>query len=455
MLRRVNQTIERQGLLHRGDACIIALSGGADSAALLSCLQRLSAGYGLRLRAVHVHHGLRGGEADRDAAFSRDLARGMGVEFVLVSRDVSAFAREEKLSLEEAARILRYQALEEEALRLDKEGRITKIAVAHNQEDNAETILMQLLRGSGLQGLSGIPQRRGRIIRPLLEIGRKEIEDYLREQRIGFIVDSSNLEERFTRNRIRHRILPLLCSEINPAAVEHINAAGRCIARANEYIRGEAERICEEFGIETEDAVSLRLEAFSAKRASIGSELIRRMLMKLHPQMKDIGAVHIGDIEALVDAETGKRLDLPCGLCAQKDYGQLRIYRRKAATEREEPGGRFIFREFLYRREESIPAGAWCKWFDADALGGDYQIRCRKSGDYIELRGVGKKSIKAYMRDAKLPAAKRDKMLLLAKESHIVWIPGMRISEAFKIRETTRRVLEVKYTENDEEEKGS
>lgn len=438
-------------MLGYGDACIIALSGGADSAALLSSLHELSESRGWRLKAVHVHHGLREEEADRDADFSRDLASEMGIEFVPVYRDVAAFAREEKLSLEEAGRILRYQVLEQEALKMDGEGKKTKIAVAHNKEDNAETILMQLLRGSGLQGLSGIPPKRGRIIRPLLEIGREEIEDYLRKRQIGFIVDSSNMEECFTRNKIRHRLLPFLCSEINPAAVDHINAAGQFIAQANAYILQEAEKICKEFAVEKEFAISMSGEAFEGERSLLRPYLIREMLKKLHSGMKNITAVHIRDIEALLEGETGKRLDLPYGIGAKKDYEALVIYRRGSGEEeeREDEESFFRFRAFPYQKRENPPTGTWCKWFDAEAVGEDYEIRRRKKGDYIELKGVGRKSIRAYMRDVKLPSDQREKILLLAKGSHIIWIPGLRISEAFKIKEHTKKVLEVKYTGKD------
>lgn len=444
MLYRIERTIVREDMLSKFDICIIALSGGADSIALLNLLSILKKKYMLDLKAIHVHHGLRGAEADRDAEFAKESARKLGIECKVVYEKVADYASLKKLSLEEAARILRYRALEREAGYLDTKERRCKIAVAHNMEDNAETILMQLSRGSGLQGLSGIPLKRGRIIRPLLEVSRKEIEEYLEKKEIQFITDSTNLEERFTRNKIRRSIIPILSENINSAAVENINRAGGFISAANTYIRGVAEKICDETLVEERGCVSADIEFVLKEPPLIRAYMIMEMLRRISGSLKDIENVHIEDIAALLKANRGKHIDLPYGLSAMRDYKQLKIYDKNIYSGKKNKETYFFeFRKFPYEKESKIPEGDWLKWFDADMIGEDYISRQRQSGDYIELKGVGRKNLRSFMTDIKIPAEERDDLLLLAKGNHIIWIPGKRISEKFKINSYTRNVLEV------------
>ena len=220
----VQQAVKNSGLLltNQGDTVTVALSGGADSVALLLVLQQLQPELGFSLRAVHMHHGIRGAEADRDAAFCEALCKQRQIPFLCVAADVPAYAAAHKLSLETAARILRYAALEQAAPN-------GLIATAHHGDDQAETLLLHLTRGCGLKGLCGIPPKRGRIIRPLLTVTRNDILAFLAEQQQDYVTDSTNLTDTASRNLLRHRVMPLLQQQ-NPAVTEHLMRTARLLA---------------------------------------------------------------------------------------------------------------------------------------------------------------------------------------------------------------------------------
>ncbi len=230
--------IEQYNMLPEGSSVLCAVSGGADSMCLLHWLHALQQERRFRLYAAHFEHGIRGDESLRDAAFTEEQCRRLGIPCTLGRGDVPAFAAQQKIGLEEAARVLRYRFLEETADRLGCD----RIATAHNQNDNAETMLMNLCRGAGTRGLAGIPPVRGRLIRPLLATDRASIEAYLRENDIPHIEDSSNQDDRNTRNRIRHQLLPLL-EEMNPSMLLAFSRTASLLREDEEYLN----RLAEEF----------------------------------------------------------------------------------------------------------------------------------------------------------------------------------------------------------------
>ncbi len=244
---KVRKTVEEYHMLEPGSRVIAAVSGGADSVCLLALLEEMRTSPGIRLRAVHVHHGLREGEADRDAEFVEDLCAALDVPCHIIKVNVLQLAEEKGLSEEEAGRCLRYQVFEEEAAAWEGEdaeesGVLVRVAVAHHRDDQAETILHNMFRGSGLLGLRGIPYVRGRIIRPLLDCGRREILRWLSERGLSFVEDSTNSGDHYTRNRIRGRLLPLIESEVNRGAVGNILRVGRLAGQADGYLRDQAVR---------------------------------------------------------------------------------------------------------------------------------------------------------------------------------------------------------------------
>ena len=459
MLNKVRDYIREQGMITQGDAVIVALSGGADSVCLLTVLKQLATPEFL-LRAVHVHHGIRGAEADRDEAFAQKLCESLSVPLCVAYCHVPAYAAEHGLSEEEAGRILRYQVLEKEAGKWEQElpaGSRVKIALAHHRDDNAETILHHLLRGSGLTGLAGIRPVQGRRIRPLLCVGREEIRAYLEAGHISWCEDSTNQSPDYTRNRIRSQVLPLLKTAVNEQAEEHILQAGQIIGQADAYLRQQAEEIWQEAvcGRE-EDLAAIPLTAFARQPEILKTYLIRHMLDQLHPGWKDIGSRHFTAIAELAGKPVGSRLDLPGGLMARTGYETLEIVRK---TEREvsvktesgadgEIHGRQTVPElhmtvFSRQKDQEIPKNQYTKWFDYDKIKGTLSVRTRRTGDYLILPSGGSKTIARYMIDEKIPKEKREQILLLAEGSHVLWVVGFRISEYYKIEEHTENILQV------------
>lgn len=260
MRDKLLRALGESGTVRRGDALLLAVSGGADSTALLLALHALREELALSLRVLHVHHGLRGEAAERDADFVRALAARYELPFELVRVDVRRAAREERQSLEEAGRELRYRALFAAAERWEKEcgGRV-KIATAHTEDDAAETVLLQLARGSGLKGAAGIPAIRGRLVRPLLEVSRAEVEAYLGRRGQNFVEDESNATDSFARNRLRRDILPRFRTDINSEAVRHFARAGRYFREADEYfetLAGEKAQVLVQRGEQRADCTA-------------------------------------------------------------------------------------------------------------------------------------------------------------------------------------------------------
>ena len=459
MLKKVRDYMREHEMTAPGDAVIVALSGGADSVCLLTVLKQLATPEFL-LRAVHVHHGIRGAEADRDEAFAQKLCESLSVPLCVAYCHVPAYAAEHGLSEEEAGRILRYQVLEKEAGKWEQElpaGSRVKIALAHHRDDNAETILHHLLRGSGLTGLAGIRPVQGRRIRPLLCVGREEIKAYLEAGHISWCEDSTNQSPDYTRNRIRSQVLPLLKTAVNEQAEEHILQAGQIIGQADAYLRQQAEEIWQEAvcGRE-EDLAAIPLTAFARQPEILKTYLIRHMLDQLHPGWKDIGSRHFTAIAELAGKPVGSRLDLPGGLMARTGYETLEIVRK---TEREvsvktesgadgEIHGRQTVPElhmtvFSRQKDQEIPKNQYTKWFDYDKIKGTLSVRTRRTGDYLILPSGGSKTIARYMIDEKIPKEKREQILLLAEGSHVLWVVGFRISEYYKIEEHTENILQV------------
>ena len=468
--KKVEELIRREQLLEMGDRVVLAVSGGADSMCMMEVLAALRDSWKLELLVVHVHHGLRGAEADRDAAFVQDEAGKLGIGCVVERRDVRSVAAERGLSLEEAGRDVRYEILREYAEKWISQYP-AKIAVAHHQEDQAETILHNLFRGSGLKGLGGMSARRGQIIRPLLCLEKKEILEYLAERHIAYCEDSTNQENEYTRNRLRNELIPQIRREINDRAVEHITEAGARLRQADAYFEELAEKIWRECGVTkkcapeedmtdqadgTKPGGERRVETtdeniYGIKRSEllrdpliVRTYVIRHMIALASQSLKDITSDHIDQVAALLEKETGKQLNLPYGLTAWTEYDFLWISRQNPSDCVDNQSSiSLIMKKIPYEKEQEIPQNRYTKWFDYDKIKGTLTVRTRQTGDYITLKDGRRKTVKAYMIDEKIPRDQRDQITLLAEDHHVLWIVGWRISEYYKVTEDTDYVLEV------------
>jgi tRNA(Ile)-lysidine synthase len=470
MTERIKSFIEEYNMIKPGDHVLAGVSGGADSVCLCLVLSELAAELGFTLTVVHVEHGIRGEESREDARFVKELCGRLGISCREVPVDVPGYASAMHLGLEEAARALRYKAFSDTASELKAEtGCTVSVALAHHMEDNAETILMQMIRGSGLDGLCGMePVRRGAdgecYLRPLLAESRGSIEEYLAKKGQTFCEDSTNSDLAYSRNRIRRKILPELTA-INSQAVLHMNRTAERMRDIRDYMDHETARF-------TGNGMILPAGELETMPRAIRMRVIHNALCTAAGARKDIAAVHIESVEQLIYKQSGRSVDLPYGLRAVRVYDGIQI--KACGGEKNEalipaeinvdlgrisvekpltialPGASLTCRIFQFiGKTAKIPRKLYTKWFDYDKIKDNFSIRTRKSGDFFILDDKGhRKKLADYFIDEKIPADQRDKYLLAAKGSEVLWIIGGRMSYDAGITKDTRLVLEMTYTES-------
>ncbi len=471
MIKKVTAFMQRRRMVQAGDHICIGVSGGADSVCLFRILECLRQPMGFTMSVVHVEHGIRGEESLEDMHFVNQLAKRYDVPFTACSYPVEQMAKARGLSVEEMGRQLRYQAFASEGRRFQKEadrrGGSVKIAVAHHADDNAETVLFHLCRGSGVDGLAGIRPVRGNIIRPLLCVGREEIEFFLQEIAQSYRTDATNADLVYSRNRIRNRILPEL-ARINARAAAHINAVSEDATEVSEYLQNQADQILKKHMFRA-DSGQIRFEI--AGFFEYPSILQRRVLLGLLAQAsgskKDLTREHTNALLDLAKGRTGRRVSLPYGVIVEKTYGALRLDFADShigtpsvsvpldfsAGETESfwqaPTGSICCRILeIEKIDGKIPKNQYTKWFDYDKIKNRLYLRTRKPGDYFILDANGhRQKLKDYWINEKTPKDRRDRILLLADGSHILWIIGYRISEHYKVARDTKRILEVQFME--------
>ena len=420
MREKARAYIEQYAMLPPGSRVLCACSGGADSTALLHLLHGLPQ---IALACAHFNHHLRGAESDRDEAFVRTLCRTLGVELICGGADVAAYAKEKGLGIEEAARTLRYAFLEETADTLPA----CRIATAHQAEDNAETLLLHLARGSGTRGMCGIPPVRGIIVRPLLGVTRREILDYLAENGLSYVTDGTNALDDCARNRIRHRVLPLLTEE-NPAAAEHICAFAELLRRDEEYLSACAE----DFIDASYRNGALPVGAFLALPESVGTRVLRQALGQL-------SRTHIEAVYALCRSEKGNgAADLP-GRRVRRDGDRLLLEAsetqplvRRAVPEGETPLPELglVIRRRTVQKGEEIHNSFNTFFFQCDSISDMITVASRAPGDSVRLLGRGcTKTLKKLFAEAKLPLDERARVPVLSDAQGVIAVYGFGIAE--------------------------
>lgn len=426
---------------------LVGFSGGADSTALLELLRE----YGeARILALHVNHGIRGAEADRDQAFCEEFCRERGIPLKVVYKDVPGIAGEQKISTEEAGRQARYEAFEEEL----RAGRADRAALAHHQDDQAETMLFHLMRGTGLRGLRGMEPVRMPYIRPLLCVGKAELRRWLEARGTPWIEDSSNRELTYMRNRIRHQVLAPM-EQIRPGSAARMAGTAQKLLEAEDFLEKELEARRKETVRKREDGYGILLKPFCSMHPFLKKQLVLQCLERLLGPARHPEEVHVLQVCALAEGRRGSRVTLPDGCFAVLGYDELWLQRGYGCEKNMEvvycEAGReyhYMGAQFLLSLEErekigEIPVNRYTKWFDYDKIKDTPVLRTRRPGDYLELSGGIHKKLKDYLIDSKVPAQERDRCILLADGSHILWVAGMRISERARVTEQTKRVLKV------------
>jgi len=460
LLDKVKATNKKYSMLHEKDRILVGLSGGPDSVCLLLLLNQLKDEYKLDLHAIYIDHGLRPEEIPDEIKFCKNLCENFNIPFITKSIDVMSYAKELGLNKQEAARELRYKTFEEIAF----EKGANKIAIAHNADDQAETFFMRILRGSGQKGLSGIPPVRGKIIRPLIEIERKEIEDFLfqnpelrtRNAELPFMVDSSNIKKDYFRNWLRLSVMPEFQRK-NPDLINTIGRVSEIIREEDNYLELIVTKTLMKLIPKKTDKT---IELFLVPLENMDKVILRRVLRRAIDAVKGlrgINFIHIEDIIGLIkNGDSGDRLYLPKGIRVIKGYSTLILTSElpvKLGTYSLEVPGEVILREagILIKSsisergrgvEESRGQGKETIELDADKVKAPLTIRSRKDGDFFYPSGFGKKKkLQDFFVNEKAPRDERDKVPIVLSGEEIIWIAGYRADERFKVTDDTKMIL--------------
>lgn len=474
LYRRVKNYVQAQGMIHPGEAVIAGVSGGADSLCLFELLRRLSGELGFALEVVHVHHGLRAA-AEEDLRFVEDLCARAGVPCRLVRVDAAAEAEARGCGVEEAGRRLRYEAFHAAGRDLSAAlGAPYRIAVAHHREDQAETILFHLCRGTDLRGARGMLPVQGHVIRPLLTQSRAGIEACLAGMGLSWRTDETNADTSYTRNFLRREIFPRLAEGVSPAASDRIAGFGAACAEAERYLaqmtRQAAARCMAEAGREGDTPV-VSVPSLLAEDPYLQGRILYQCLCAAAGSRRDLRAVHVEAVRGLCARGGDGRLSMPGGAAVVRSADRLFFLPgdRPEAAGRLRQGSRYPFSAREYRCRirpfdgnlSAIPQNQYTKWFDYDKIGTFPVFRTRQPGDRMSIRanaghgpaGSGEgpagrlvsKKLARIMLDGKMPAAVRDAVVLPFAGQEALWIPGLRMGDRWKVSSQTRQVLEVAF----------
>lgn len=467
LTEQVGHTIGLYGMLGVGDRILVALSGGPDSVCLLNVLEELKSQYSLQLFVAHFNHKLRGKASDGDAAFAEGIAHEKGLLFLESSADVRIFAEQEKLSIEEAARKLRYEFL----LRSAGTVGANKVAVGHTADDQAETVLMRLIRGAGPRGLAGIPpvRRLGdseepKIIRPLIGVWRSDVMQYVKKRHLNYRTDESNDSKEYLRNRIRLELIPHLQEEFNPQITRRLERAAATLANENDFIETEARLIAGEIILEKRPGwVLFDIGFLKTLHPALRNRILTALIGVCKADGPMIEAERFDEVNIMLAAGKG-RLDLPGRLRLEVSEGFGLIshaaQRPKALKKIFDITieGKTTILEMNLAIKTKVMAeiaspsrlAGMCnpnrQYFDADTVRPPLEIRFRRAGDSFSPLGArGSKKLKDFFIDKKIPRFLRDHVPLLLSNGKIMWVMGYAIDKKFSLKPNSSAAFRVDY----------
>ncbi len=457
MIESVLEVITKNKMFNRGDKVIVAVSGGPDSICLLHILYVLREKLNITLCAAHVNHCLRGKDADGDEEYVKKFCENLKIQFKSLKIDVNHVSQEEGISCESAGRKVRYSFFQ----KLKDELKAQKIAIAHNANDQAETILMRIMRGAGLDGLVGIrPVRDNIYVRPLICSTREEIEKYCSLNNLNPRIDKTNLETVYSRNKIRLQLIPYIQENFNKDIIKVLNRFSDTIKIDNDYLSYISQEKFKKYCDIKREKVIISREAFLEKEAIL-SRIIRMSLKTVVGNLKDFERIHILNIIEVQKHSTGKEQMLPNNILVLNDYGNIIISKntKKAVSDHKKQyilqvgcNNIFQIKSTIYIELVGAKEYIHCKknkfiqYFDYNKIEGDIILRNRREGDkFTPLGMVGNKKLKDLFIDLKVSKDKRDDVPIICFGDKIGWIVGYRISELFKVDKNTRNILVIKF----------
>jgi len=449
-------TIAKYGMLRGGERVLVSVSGGPDSVALLNFLSGIAEGMDLTLAVFHADHMLRGDESTEDARFVREMAESTGLASRSVTIDVKKEIEQTGRSPQDAARALRLEKL----LNFADEWDADKVAVGHTADDQVETFLMRVVQGAGLTGLASIGPMSGKIIRPLIEVWRFEVESYLAQGGIGYRVDRTNLETAYLRNRVRLKLLPFLVSEFGDVVKEVILREVESLGLDREYLQGQARGALEQAARFEEGEIRIDRDRLLGMPPSLQRGVLREAWTRLLPGEPMLSWQHVVDItEKVVHGATGAAIDLPRDSVAEHEYDEIVFRCREQEVEEHSPV------------ELAVPGSVRVPWdggieaelvdFSGDELSGDADeeyvradvkapltVRTPRPGDrFRPLGSPFQRKLKDFFIDIKLPRRERRKVSLLLEEDRVVWVVGLRLDDRYKLRPSDKKAIRLRRTE--------
>lgn len=459
MENKVYNTIRKYNLIEEDDNIVLGLSGGPDSMALLYSLIAIKKNLEFNLLIAHVNHGVRGEDAIKDEKFVRGISDNLDLPYFSTRVNMIQTAKDEGISQEEAGRKLRYGFFRD----IIKTVGNGKIAVAHNKNDQAETLIMRIMRGTGIDGLKGMDYKSGDIIRPILNIYRTEIEEYISENKIQTVLDKTNLESIYTRNKVRLELIPYIEENFNPNIIDTLFRLSENATVDSELLDNITDKKYDLLLKKKDDtSIILNHNFYINQYEGVKARVIRRAILELNDKLQGIEEIHIFTIMELFNKnETGKSINLPFNMIAKVSYNDLIIEKKIESFIKETSNnekydlklGKNYLKEFdleinleVFNLEDidfkNKPKNI--QYFDYDKIKGDVSIRRRSSGDRFNPFGMtGSKKLKDYFIDEKVPRDLRDTIPLIMDNENIVWVIGYRTSEIYKVENNTEKILKV------------
>ena len=443
-MKKVCEYIKLNNLLDKNDNIILGVSGGADSVCLLYIMNELKSEYDLDITAVHINHMIRE-TAGRDEDFTRNLCEKLGIKFISHKTDCPAISERDGISLEEAGRNERYRLFNETGEKEYGKDKY-KIAVAHHMDDLAETLIFNMARGTGINGLASVKCVSGNIIRPLLCVTRAEIEEFLLGAGAEYVNDETNFSDDYARNKIRHKIIPTM-NEITEKAVNHMASCAGQLGEIEDYLRNQTDLLWSKYVRVSEEGILISDTVLSEHPALV-KRVIHRALTEVAGRARDISAIQIEAVLNLFELQTGRKRDLIYNMEALRVYEGVKIATKQEVSEEDKENilGSLHFEIKDRDFSQNIPTDLYTKWFDYDKIKYSLNVRFRREGDYLTVNDQNsKKLLSDYMTNEKIPSEKRDEIPLLADGEHILWVVGYRISNYYKVTDETKKIVVATY----------